>query len=198
MRKRISSAHVLAIIAILLALGGNALAFHLGKNSVGTRQLKKEAVTAPKVKKGTLTGTQINLSTLGTVPSAADAHTAANAQTLDGQTADQLASASKLHCPPGTVPAGGVCFDPNNRPKAVWIKALNECASAGGMLPSIAELATWVITQPEKTEPLWTDSLFTEGGTYTPTVYGSNIGVAYTYLESEFSAEYRCVTAPTK
>src|SRR5262245_56690258 len=80
MRKRISSAHVLAVIAIILALGGNALAFTLGKNSVGSKQLKKnavstakvknEAVTAAKVRKGTLTGTQINASTLGTVPTA--------------------------------------------------------------------------------------------------------------------------------
>jgi len=80
MRERISSAHVLAVIAILLALGGNALAFHLGKNSVGSRQLRKnavttvkiknEAVTAGKVKAGALTGQQINSSTLGKVPTA--------------------------------------------------------------------------------------------------------------------------------
>lgn len=80
MKERISSAHVLAIIAIMLALGGNALAFHLGKNSVGSKQLKRnavttakiknEAITAVKVKKNTLTGAQINSSTLGVVPAA--------------------------------------------------------------------------------------------------------------------------------
>lgn len=51
---RISSAHVLAVIAIVLALGGNALAFTLGKNSVGSNQLKPNAVTSPKVKDGSL------------------------------------------------------------------------------------------------------------------------------------------------
>ena len=90
MRERISSAHVLAIIAILLALGGNALAFHLGRNSVGSKQLKKnavttakvknEAITAAKVKKGTLTGTQINASTLGVVPTAQMANAVASAE----------------------------------------------------------------------------------------------------------------------
>jgi hypothetical protein len=87
MRDRISSAHVLALIAIVLALGGNAVAFTLGKNSVGTKQLKKnsvttakikkQAVTAAKVRKGTLTGKQINAATLGTVPVAQTANTIA-------------------------------------------------------------------------------------------------------------------------
>jgi hypothetical protein len=80
MRERISSAHLLAVIAIVLALGGNAIAFTLGKNSVGSKQLKKnavvttkvknEAITAAKIKKGSLTGAQVNSTTLGTVPSA--------------------------------------------------------------------------------------------------------------------------------
>jgi hypothetical protein len=91
-RDRISSAHILALIAIILALGGNAIAFTLGKNSVGSKQLKKnavttakvkkEAITAAKVKKGTLTGTQINASTLGTVRTALFANSAATASSL--------------------------------------------------------------------------------------------------------------------
>ncbi len=89
MRERISSAHVLAVIAIVLALGGNAVAFHLGKNSVGPKQLKKnavttakiknEAITGAKVKKGSLTGAQIDASTLGTVPTARNATSAGTA-----------------------------------------------------------------------------------------------------------------------
>ncbi len=92
MRDRITSAHVLALIAIVLAVGGNAFAFSLGKNSVGAKQLKKnavttaklkkEAVTAAKVKKATLTGTQINASTLGTVPNATHAGNADTASSL--------------------------------------------------------------------------------------------------------------------
>jgi hypothetical protein len=87
MRERITSAHILALIAIILAVGGNAFAFTLGKNSVGTKQLKKSAVTtakikngavtAKKVKRGSLTGAQINASTLGTVPTAEKANTLA-------------------------------------------------------------------------------------------------------------------------
>jgi hypothetical protein len=75
---------VVALIALVCALTGTAWAA-LGKNSVGSKQLKansvttkkikKEAVTAKKVKKQTLTGTQINVATLGTVPSAQLANT---------------------------------------------------------------------------------------------------------------------------
>ena len=61
--------------------GGAAYAAgHLGKNSVGTKQLKKNSVTTAKIKKNaitgakvkthTLTGSDINLGKLGTVPSA--------------------------------------------------------------------------------------------------------------------------------
>jgi hypothetical protein len=89
MRGRIDSAHLLALIAIVLAVGGNAAAFTLGKNSVGAKQLKKNAVTKVKIKKNavngskvmnnSLTGADINLSKLGTVPSAKDATTAGTA-----------------------------------------------------------------------------------------------------------------------
>jgi hypothetical protein len=59
MKARISSAHVLALIAIVLAVGGNAFAFTLGKNSVGAKQLKKNSVTAKKIKKNAVTGAKI-------------------------------------------------------------------------------------------------------------------------------------------
>ncbi len=94
LRERITSAHILALIAIVLAVGGNAVAFTLGKNSVGTKQLKKnavttpkikkEAVTAAKVKKGTLTGRQIDASTLGTVPAAQTANLASSVAPSEG------------------------------------------------------------------------------------------------------------------
>ena len=99
-RKRLTYANVVSSIALFLVLGGaTALAAsQLGKNSVGSKQLKKNAVTAAKIKKNavtgakirkdavtgaqvkdqSLTGPDINLGTLGTVPSAATAAIAAN------------------------------------------------------------------------------------------------------------------------
>jgi hypothetical protein len=76
-RKRLTYANVMSSLAVFLVVGGASAfaASHLGKNSVGTKQLKanavttakikKEAVTAKKIKKGTITGTQVNLAKLG-------------------------------------------------------------------------------------------------------------------------------------
>jgi hypothetical protein len=103
MRPRLSFANVVSVLALFVALGGSAYAFHLGKNSVGSKQLKlnavttskikEEAVTGTKIAKGTITGTQINLSALGNVPSATtagNAGTAGNANTLGGSPASSF------------------------------------------------------------------------------------------------------------
>jgi hypothetical protein len=99
--RRPSPALIVALIALVCALTGAAWAA-LGKNSVGTKQLKngavstaklkKEAVTANKVKKHSLTGANINLAKLGTVPSATDATNATNA--VNATNAQHAASAT--------------------------------------------------------------------------------------------------------
>jgi hypothetical protein len=71
---RPSPALVVAIIALIISMGGTGYAaFTLPNNSVGTKQLKNGSVTAAKVKRHSLTGAQINLKKLGTVPTARDA-----------------------------------------------------------------------------------------------------------------------------
>ena len=112
-RKRLTYANVMSSLAVFLVLGGaTAFAAGLAKNSVGSKQIKKNAVTAAKIKKnavsgakikngavdgakvkdGSLTGADINLGTLGTVPSANNANTA-NSATKAGSAAktDQIA-----------------------------------------------------------------------------------------------------------
>ena len=90
-RARVSSAHLLAAMALFLALGGTALA--VKKNSVGSKQLKNNAVKtskiAPgaidgsKIKDGSVTGTDIDLGSLGKVPAAAAADSAGTAGSAD-------------------------------------------------------------------------------------------------------------------
>ena len=101
LRGRLTYANVMATIAVFIALGGAAYAaVKLPKNSVGTKQLKNGAVTAEKVQSGSLTGTQINASTLGTVPNAthavsADSATQAEqANLLQGKHASDFLGAS--------------------------------------------------------------------------------------------------------
>jgi len=54
-RGRITSAHAIAMLALFVALGGTGYAaIKLPKNSVGARQIKKNAVSSSKVKNGWL------------------------------------------------------------------------------------------------------------------------------------------------
>jgi hypothetical protein len=95
--KRLTYANVMSSIAVFLILGG-ATAFAAKKigsneikgNSITTGKIKKNAVTASKIKSnsittakikdGAVTGAKVNLTTLGTVP------TATTATSLAGQT----------------------------------------------------------------------------------------------------------------
>src|SRR3954467_14993415 len=54
-RRHFTSAHAIALIALMVALGGTGYAaLKLPKNSVGSKQIKKNAVTSVKVKNGSL------------------------------------------------------------------------------------------------------------------------------------------------
>jgi hypothetical protein len=140
---RPSPAMVVAVIALVLALSGTAVAVsQLGKNSVGTRQLKSNSVTTgkiandavngAKVAKGSLTGSDIKLSALGVVPAAVTASHALSAETLGGHAAA---------CPPGTTLIRGICFDSASNPAVGSVTAAAEaCAAKGGYLPSVLEL----------------------------------------------------------
>jgi hypothetical protein len=122
-RKQLTYANVMATIAVVLSLGGaSALAAgHLAKNTVGTRQLRPSAVTGRKVKDGSLTGADVDASTLGLVPSAQRALSAASA---DGA--------------PPTGPAGGDLGgsypDPAIASKAVTTAKLAEGAVTAAKL----------------------------------------------------------------
>jgi hypothetical protein len=87
--KRLSYANVMSTFAVFAVLGGGTAfaATQLAKNSVGTKQIKSGAVTAAKIKNGAVTGAKVDLASLGTVPSAANA---ANASTVGGQTVTKV------------------------------------------------------------------------------------------------------------
>jgi len=139
--KRPSPALVVAVIALIFALCGSAYAA-LGKNSVGSRQLKAKSVTtgkiannavnAAKVADGSLTGKDINVGALGTVPSATNAAHAGNADTVGGHGAG---------CPAGATLIRGLCFDSaSNGPASSLEIASADCAARGGYLPTPMEL----------------------------------------------------------
>jgi hypothetical protein len=132
---------VVAIVALIASLSGTAYAA-LGKNTVGSKQLKSSAVktgkiannavTSGKVADKSLTGADINLGALGTVPSATNAGQVGNANTVGGHAAS---------CPPATTLIRGICFDSSSNAPAGNLKAaIDSCAAKGGYLPTPMKL----------------------------------------------------------
>jgi hypothetical protein len=84
MRRHLTYANVMATIAVFLALGGGA-AFAatqvLPKNSVGSAQLKRNAVTGRAIRDGSIKGADVSEASLGKVPSAGRADRATLADT---------------------------------------------------------------------------------------------------------------------
>jgi hypothetical protein len=106
-RRRPSAAMVVAIAALVVAMTGSAIAGPI-KALINGSSIKKHSIAGNRLANHTLTGAQINLKKLGTVPSAkqaaraknatnaTNATTAANALALGGQPAASYFSASKL------------------------------------------------------------------------------------------------------
>jgi hypothetical protein len=141
--RRPSPALVISIIALIAALTGTAYAASLGKNSVGSRQLKSKSVTTgkiannsvtgAKVAKETLTGDDIKVGQLPPVPNATEAAHAKNADTLGENHA--------ASCPGGSTLIRGICFDLALNPVVAGVKAAaNACAAKQGYLPTPMEL----------------------------------------------------------
>jgi hypothetical protein len=142
-KRRPSPALIVAIIALIAALTGTSYAaFKLPKNSVGTPQLKSKAVTTgkiannavtgAKVASDTLTGADVNLSQLGTVPSASTAQIGQDASTVSGHGAS---------CPGGSTLIRGVCYDLALNAQVAGVKAAaTACQAKGGYLPTPMQL----------------------------------------------------------
>src|ERR1700761_7870908 len=108
-RGKLTYANVIATIALFVALGGASYAaVKLPKNSVGTKQIKNKSITEAKIATGAITagkiaprsigGPALDLSSIGTVPSAAQATNAAHATSAD--TATRAATAGRAEAVP--------------------------------------------------------------------------------------------------
>ena len=135
LRPRITYANVASTLALVLALGGVSYA----AVKINGKNIKDRTVTAKKIKKNALTGTEINELKLGKVPSAASADNAGHATNAD-TVGGQAPSAFKLSCPQGTSLAIGQCFETSLRADANWSDANKTCGGLGRRLPTISEL----------------------------------------------------------
>src|SRR5256885_5168215 len=129
LRGRVTSAHVLALIALFVALGGTGYAAskvngrNVKRGTLSGVALRNHTITGGKIKQNSLGGTEIDESKLGKVPSAGSADTAGSANSVGGRTADSL----KVKCPAGTVAAGGVCIETTQRSATDWNQASITC-----------------------------------------------------------------------
>lgn len=104
---RPSAGLVVAVVALIMALGGTAYAgVTLGKNTVGTKQLKNGAVTTKKIKNHAVTGIKLNLTGV-TVPNANHANVADSATNASHATAADSATNAGNASALGGVPAAG-------------------------------------------------------------------------------------------
>ena len=86
---RPSPAMIVALIALIVAMGGTGYAaIKLGRNSVGTKQIKKNAVTTSKVKNGSLRARDFPVGELPVGPQGAKGDPGANG--ADGAPATSL------------------------------------------------------------------------------------------------------------
>ncbi len=168
-RSNLTYANVVSTLCLFLLLGGGAAfaASHLGKNSVGTKQLKANAVISEKVKDGSLQAADIGgpvdsalkATSATTAATAANAAQATDAQKLGGSPA----SAYKDGCPSGTKLVAKILCVTDVSATVVsvhWIPAAEACAAMGLRLPSPGE-ALAIGPDLGNAEFFWTDDFWT-------------------------------------
>ena len=161
---KLSYANVMATVAVFMALGGVSwAAVHLPRNSVGSAQLRANAVTNAKIRNAQVSVSKLRANSVSTVKIINRAVTAAKiADGAVGSTqlandavstpkiADGVVSTSKiatttlnslrLSCITGTILYAGSCFETTARPAATFAVASKTCGDAGGRLGTWSEL----------------------------------------------------------
>jgi hypothetical protein len=191
LRGRVTSAHVLALIALFVALGGTGYAAskingrNVKRGTLSGAALKSHTITGAKIKQNSLGGTEIDESKLGKVPSAGSADTAGTANSVGGRSADSL----QVKCPAGTVTAGGVCMEISQRSAKDWNQASIDCGDRG--LPNLSQLLSFIATHPGLSGTEWSSDLF---DATTLGVIDMSTGIVSGSANTPHP--YRCMTTP--
>ena len=155
-------------------------------------KLANNAVNSAKVANGSLTGQDINVNALGTVPAATEALRAGEAALVGGHAAA---------CPAGTTLIRGLCFDTTPGPVVSDVKAAADaCATKGGFLPTplelysvrgVLNLGTGVGTEHQLTDSYFNDP--TTGTDYSTLVVDGTGTI--TQLPASEPGRYTCAYA---
>jgi len=210
----------IACVALFVALGGGVYAASKAKidghtvrtsslpgnrlvpGSLPGNRLRAGTIPAGKLAPDSVTGAQIDVATLGEVPSAAHAGAADRAREADrAQTAESAANAARLNgfsagCGAGTRPFAGACWQIEHSEEALDApEAAAVCAAAGGELPPALALAAFS-QQPGVVLDVgdeWSSDLTNVSS---PNTYGAITVSATAEVESALSTatrKFRCV-----
>ncbi|MGN6275566.1 MAG: hypothetical protein ACTHNP_06515 [Solirubrobacterales bacterium] len=164
--RRQGPALVVAVVALVAALGGTVYAAgkinghavkvkslpgnRLALGSVPGNRLKPGAIKGSELAPGSITGVQVDVSTLGQVPSAARAEAAQSAQdAVTAQLAVEAENAKTVNgygagCEIGTRLFAGACWQVSASETALNAPAAAaSCAAQGGELPDALSLAAF-------------------------------------------------------
>jgi hypothetical protein len=98
-RKRLTYANLMSSIAVFLVIGGATAFAAIGKNTVGTKQLKRNAVSAQKIKPEAVSKEKLRTNAVLTAAIANDAVTSQKIEDgaiVTGEIADSAVTAGKL------------------------------------------------------------------------------------------------------
>lgn len=216
--RRQAPALILAGLALVAALSGTVYAAgkisgktikvkslpgnRLAMGSVPGNRLKPGAIRGSQLAPGSITGVQVDVSTLGRVPSAAQAERAQSAQ--DAETAQNAATAENAKtlngytagCKAGTRAFAGACWQGDANGMALTAPAAAAaCASEGGQLPDALSLVAFS-QQPGvviATGDEWTSDLTNASGTDTYSVLTVSSSGQVNFVGSGTTKKFRCV-----
>jgi hypothetical protein len=195
-----------AVLALAVALCGSAVAGAPAKllKVINGSDITPRSQPANRIVKDGLKGKQIDEASLGTVPSvkhattatsatnatsADTANTATNANTVGGETADDL----KVRCRPNTSLIAAGCVETGaSRATLDWTSAVFTCGQARG-LPTVQQLLALHAAQPGITDTEWAGTLVNAGLSFTVNMATGTVGTDL--LAGPHP--YRCVGAPT-
>jgi hypothetical protein len=206
--RRPSPALLVACLALFVALGGTVLA----ATKIDGRTIKVKSLPGNRVAVASLPGNrlapksikgdQIDITTLGQVPSADHATSAETARRADTATAaDHAADATKINgrsvgCGEGEREFAGACWEvQSNRTAVGLMAAASRCAMEGGELPQAIGLRAF-LDQPGVLIGVageWTDNVVApDTAQFGAMVLEAN--GTFVAVTSNSARQYRCVT----
>jgi hypothetical protein len=190
------------------SLPGNRLALHsvpanrLKPGTIPSAQLAPGSIPGDRLAPGSVTGLQVDVSTLGQVPSAVHADTAESAK--DAETALNAANAVDAQtvngyhagCLPGTRLFAGACWQTAPNTSALTpAAAASACANEGGELPDPLLLAAFS-QQPSitlATGDEWTRDLTNLSGPNSYAVVSVSAAGEINFAAFNVTKKFRCV-----